>query len=88
MMASLMGLILAILLFWAPPAMAAVLHVSGVKLEPCPQADVGAQPEFRRPLGASCYALSGEVLNSGTKPVGAGVNDERLPLELELNLEE
>jgi len=154
-MASLMGLILAILLFWAPPAMAAVLHVSGVKLEPCPQADVGAQPEFRRPLGASCYALSGEVLNSGTKPVvdtdmfaqildasgepvlqnrtrvgsigdvppgrsafalrlsvpagtpgplqvshakakgfsapvraRAGVNDERLPLELELNLEE
>ena len=68
-MASLLGLLLAILLFWSPPALAAVLQVLEVKLEPCPQADVGAQPEFRRPLGASCYALSGEVLNSGAKPV-------------------
>jgi hypothetical protein len=30
--------------------------------------DVGAQPELRRPAGASCYALRGTVLNPGRKP--------------------
>ncbi|MBM5813426.1 MAG: hypothetical protein FJ062_01480 [Cyanobacteria bacterium M_DeepCast_100m_m1_067] len=51
------------------PAWAAELQVSQVNLEPCPAEDVGAQPELRRPSGASCYALRGTVLNPGRKPV-------------------
>ncbi|MEX0588671.1 MAG: hypothetical protein WD136_05390 [Cyanobium sp.] len=51
------------------PAWAADLQVSEVTIEPCPVEDVGAQPELRRPAGASCYALRGTVLNPGRKPV-------------------
>ncbi len=62
--------LLAALLLLAPPsAWAAELQVSEVTLEPCPTEDVGAQPELRRPAGASCYALRGTVLNLGRKPV-------------------
>jgi hypothetical protein len=62
--------LLAALLLLAPPsAWAADLQVSEVTLEPCPTEDVGAQPELRRPAGASCYALRGTVLNLGRKPV-------------------
>ena len=62
--------LLAALLLLAPPsAWAADLQVSEVTLEPCPSEDVGAQPELRRPAGASCYALRGTVLNLGRKPV-------------------
>ncbi len=62
--------LLAALLLLAPPsAWAAELQVSEVTLEPCPSEDVGAQPELRRPAGASCYALRGTVLNLGRKPV-------------------
>ncbi|MBD2423067.1 hypothetical protein [Cyanobium sp. FACHB-13342] len=62
--------LLAALLLLAPPsAWAADLQVSEVTLEPCPAEDVGAQPELRRPSGASCYALRGTVLNPGRKPV-------------------
>ncbi|WP_396095074.1 hypothetical protein [Cyanobium sp. T1B-Tous] len=62
--------LLAALLLLAPPAAwAADLQVSEVTLEPCPTEDVGAQPELRRPAGASCYALRGTVLNLGRKPV-------------------
>jgi hypothetical protein len=50
-------------------AWAASLQVSEISLEPCPPADVGAQPEFKRPLGASCYALRGEVFNPAGKPI-------------------
>jgi hypothetical protein len=57
------------LLLAPPSAWAAELQVSEVTLEPCPSEDVGAQPELRRPAGASCYALRGTVLNLGRKPV-------------------
>jgi hypothetical protein len=53
-----------------PPALAAAdLTVSQVSLEPCPSADIGAQPQLRRPSGASCYVLRGTVTNPGRKPV-------------------
>ncbi|WP_409996001.1 hypothetical protein [Cyanobium sp. ATX 6E8] len=58
-----------LLLLVPGPAWAAELQVSQVSLEPCPAEDVGAQPELRRPSGASCYALRGTVLNPGRKPV-------------------
>ena len=45
------------------------LIVREVVLEPCPLEDVGAQPELRRPTGASCYALRGVVTNPSRKPV-------------------
>ena len=62
--------LLAALLLLAPPAAwAADLQVSEVTLELCPTEDVGAQPELRRPAGASCYALRGTVLNLGRKAV-------------------
>lgn len=51
------------------PAWAAELKVSDLSLEPCPTADIGAQPELGRPIGASCYALRGRVLNPGSQPV-------------------
>ena len=63
------GALAALLLLWPGPAWAADLQVSNVSLEPCPAEDVGAQPELRRPTGASCYALRGTVLNPGRKPV-------------------
>jgi len=53
----------------APPAWAAELKVSDVRLEPCPAEDAGSQPELRRPSGASCYALRGLVRNPGRLPV-------------------
>jgi hypothetical protein len=63
-------LLLLVVLALAPmPAWAADLRVSEVTLEPCPSSDVGAQPELRRPAGASCYALRGTVDNPGRKPV-------------------
>ena len=57
MMACFWGFIIAIGLFFSLPttAFAANLQVSGISIE--------------RPLGASCYALRGEVLNNGSKPV-------------------
>jgi hypothetical protein len=63
------SLVAALLLLAPPSAWAADLQVSEVSLEPCPTEDVGAQPELRRPAGASCYALRGTVLNPGRKPV-------------------
>jgi len=62
------GLLACLLLLLPGPAGAAGLQVSQVSLEPCPVEDVGAQPELRRPTGASCYALRGTVLNPGRKP--------------------
>lgn len=62
------GLLACLLLLLPGPAGAADLQVSQVSLEPCPVEDVGAQPELRRPAGASCYALRGTVLNPGRKP--------------------
>ena len=54
---------------WAAPALAANLSVSEVSLDPCPSDDIGAQPQLRRPSGASCYVLRGTVNNPGRKPV-------------------
>jgi len=68
------SLLLLALLLVAPallpaPAWAADLQVQEVTLQPCPQEDVGAQPELRTPTGASCYALRGVVTNPSRKPV-------------------
>jgi hypothetical protein len=57
------------LLLLAPAAWAIDLQVQEVTLEPCPADDVAAQPELRRPAGASCYAMRGTVVNSRRKPV-------------------
>jgi hypothetical protein len=57
------------LLLLVPAAAAAELVVQNVSLEPCPADDVAAQPELRRPAGASCYAMRGTVVNSRRKPV-------------------
>ena len=54
---------------WVEPAFAANLSVADVSLEPCPSTDIGAQPQLRRPSGASCYVLRGTVNNPGRKPV-------------------
>ena len=59
----------AVLLAVPQASWAAELIVSGVSLEPCPPADVASQLELRRPTGASCYALRGQVSNPGRKPV-------------------
>ena len=65
--AAVLWLVLAVA--WVQPAWAASLSVSEVSLEPCPSADIGAQPQLRRPSGASCYVLRGTVTNPGRKPV-------------------
>ena len=62
--------LLVMLLLVAPIAANALdLAVSGISLEPCPADDIGAQPQLRRPSGASCYALRGVVTNTGKKTV-------------------
>ncbi|MCP9808401.1 hypothetical protein KBY58_03005 [Cyanobium sp. HWJ4-Hawea] len=58
-----------LLLCWPAPAWAVELAVAEVTLEPCPAGDAGAQPELRRPTGASCYALRGVVTNPTKKIV-------------------
>ncbi|MEX1317110.1 MAG: hypothetical protein AB1Z22_08300 [Synechococcaceae cyanobacterium] len=63
-------LLLVLVLGLAPrPGWAADLVVSEVTLEPCPAADVAAQPDLPRPTGARCYALRGTVSNPGRRPV-------------------
>jgi hypothetical protein len=64
-------MVLAVVLLIGLPqtAWATELGVREVVLEPCPADDVGAQPELRRPTGASCYALRGVVTNPSRKPV-------------------
>jgi hypothetical protein len=64
-----LGLALALLGGLAAPAAATELRLAQVRLEACPEADVGAQPQLRRPLGASCYALRGSVNNPGKHTV-------------------
>jgi len=67
----LLGLALGLILWQLLPssAMAAELQVGQVRIEPCPLADPGSQSGLRRPTGASCYALRGEVLNPGRQSV-------------------
>jgi hypothetical protein len=50
-------------------AWAANLVVSDTSLEPCPAADIGAQPQLRRPSGAQCFVLRGTVSNPSRKAV-------------------
>jgi hypothetical protein len=68
-----LGRLLALLIISAlllpAPAWAADLQVSELSIEPCPAEDIGAQPELRRPAGASCYALRGSVVNPTRKPI-------------------
>ncbi len=63
------GAVLVALVLVPAGAWASDLVVQEIRLEPCPEADVGAQPEQKRPSGASCYALRGEVVNPGKRPV-------------------
>ena len=65
----LLGLLVIGALLLPAPAWAADLQVSELSIEPCPAEDIGAQPELRRPAGASCYALRGSVVNPTRKPV-------------------
>ena len=68
-----LGSLLALLVIGAlvlpAPAWAADLQVSELSIDPCPAEDIGAQPELRRPAGASCYALRGSVVNPTRKTV-------------------
>jgi len=52
-----------LLLGLALPCDAAELALSEVRLDPCGEQDAGNQPELGRPMGASCYVLTGEVEN-------------------------
>ncbi|MBR75893.1 MAG: hypothetical protein CL863_06095 [Cyanobium sp. RS427] len=62
-------LLLLVPLIWVQPAVAAELKLDHLMLEPCSVTDPGNQPDFARPMGATCYVLSGEVENPGRKVV-------------------
>lgn len=61
--------LLLVLLLNAGPIDAAELKLTSIRLDPCGQDDAGAQPDFQRPMGASCFVLSGDVNNPGRFPV-------------------
>ena len=61
-------LVLACVFTLAMPAMAAELQLTGVRLDTCNEEE-GGQPDFKRPMGATCYVLRGEVENPGRKPI-------------------
>jgi hypothetical protein len=54
---------LPLLLGLALPCDAAELQLSGVRLDPCGEQDPGNQPDLSRPVGASCFVLTGDVEN-------------------------
>ena len=60
---------LPLLLGLALPCEAAELQLSGIRLDPCGEQDPGNQPDLSRPMGASCYVLTGEVENRGKNSV-------------------
>ena len=62
-------LLLLVLLIGAHPAEAAELKLDHLALEPCSVEDPGNQPDFARPMGATCLILSGEVENPGREVV-------------------
>ena len=64
-----LALALLVLLGSAPGAWAAGLTVHDVSLDPCPAEDIGAQPQLKRPSGASCFVLRGSVENPGRKTI-------------------
>ncbi|MDA0257241.1 MAG: hypothetical protein O2972_00935 [Cyanobacteria bacterium] len=61
--------LLSVLFLPIGPVHAAELKLTSVRLDPCGQDDAGAQPDFERPMGASCFVLSGDVNNPGRFPV-------------------
>ena len=50
-------------------ALAANLSLSQLSIDACEPTDPGAQPSLARPVGSSCYVLSGEVTNPGKSAV-------------------
>ena len=64
-----MALALLVLMGSVPGAWAAGLTVHDVSLDPCPAEDIGAQPQLKRPSGASCFVLRGSVENPGRKTI-------------------
>ena len=60
---------LPLLLGLALPCDAAELQLSRIRLDPCSEQDPGNQPDLNRPMGASCYALTGDVENRGKNNV-------------------
>ncbi|WP_038557118.1 hypothetical protein [Synechococcus sp. KORDI-52] len=60
---------LPLLLALALPCDAAELQLSGIRLDPCGEQDPGNQPDLSRPMGASCYVLTGDVENRGKNSV-------------------
>ena len=60
---------LPLLLGLALPCNAAELQLSEVRLDPCGEQDAGSQPELSRPVGASCYVLTGDVENRSKNSV-------------------
>ncbi|MCX5949919.1 MAG: hypothetical protein NT158_01765 [Cyanobacteria bacterium] len=65
------GLVLFLGLWLGAPARAQALEMqlSEVTVAPCPVEDVGSQPQLRRPSGAACYALRGQVSNNSSRTV-------------------
>ena len=62
-------LVLLLSVVFVSPAWAADLKLSGVSLDPCGLDDPGNQPDFARPMGASCFVLSGMVDNPARRAV-------------------
>ena len=60
---------LPLLLGLALPCDAAELQLSRIRVEPCGEQDAGNQPDLSRPMGASCYVLTGGVENRGKNSV-------------------
>lgn len=60
---------LPLLLGLALPCDATELQLSEVRLDPCGEQDAGNQPELSRPVGASCYVLTGDVENRSNNSV-------------------
>jgi len=56
-------------LVFSDQALAANLSLDQLSIDACEQTDPGAQPSLNRPIGASCYVLSGEVTNPGNSAV-------------------
>lgn len=65
------GLVLFLGLWLGAPArvQALEMQLSEVTVAPCPVEDVGSQPQLRRPSGAACYALRGQVSNNSSRTV-------------------
>ena len=67
----LLALCTLVMLLTIGPGMASALDLalSDVVLQPCVNDDPGRQPDLARPMGASCYVLTGDVTNAGRRTV-------------------